>query len=113
MLLEFGVPADNIILFLNNDIANNTKVNPFVGTLYTDVKKSRNWNKGLKIDYSGADVNVENYIAVLTGELDKVNGGSGRVLKRYVTMSKKDFRILVRRSIAYLFLTRVMEKMAC
>jgi hypothetical protein len=43
---------------------------------------SRNYNEGLKIDYSGSEINKENYLAVLKGETDKVKGGTGRVLKR-------------------------------
>jgi glycosylphosphatidylinositol transamidase (GPIT) subunit GPI8 len=83
------VPADNIILFMNGQIANNTDINPFPGTLYTDLNKSRNWNEGLRIDYSGDDVNVENYMAVLAGDAEKVKGGSGRVLKRCDFLTKK------------------------
>jgi legumain len=68
---------------MSGDFANN-KQNPFPGSLYTDVNKSRNYAEGLKIDYSGAEVNPDNYLAVLRGEADKVKGGTGRVLKRLV-----------------------------
>ncbi|KAI6177649.1 Legumain [Aphelenchoides bicaudatus] len=50
-------------------------------TLYADKDLSRNYAEGLKIDYSGEEVNSENFLAVIQGEKDKVNGGTGRVLK--------------------------------
>jgi len=79
LLLDNGVPAENIILFMNNSFTNGS-CNPFPGTLYTDVNRSRNYNEGLKIDYIGEEVNIQNYLAVLTGDKSKVSGGSGRVL---------------------------------
>jgi legumain len=82
LLIESGIPKDNIILFMNGGMVNNTDINPFPGTLYTDVNKSRNYNEGLQIDYVGEDVNLNNYVAVLKGEASEVKGGSGRVLKR-------------------------------
>lgn len=58
-------------------------LNPEPG-LYTDVARSRNYAKGLRIDYRGDEVTVDNYLAVLRGEKDKVTSGSGRVLHRLV-----------------------------
>lgn len=67
---------------MEGSIANNTDVNPYPGTLYDDINRTRNYNVDLKIDYSGKDVTIENYLAVLRGDSEKVKGGSGRVLKR-------------------------------
>lgn len=82
MLINNGVPSENIILFLNNGFSNNTEFNPFPGGLYTDKQFSRNYHIGLKIDYSGNEINVENYMAVLRGDASAVKGGTGRVLRR-------------------------------
>lgn len=79
-LIDHEVPANNIVLFMDGGIVNNTKINSFPGTLYTDVNRSRNYAEDLKIDYSGDDVTPENYKAVLAGDASKVHGGSGRVL---------------------------------
>ncbi|KAI6177612.1 Legumain [Aphelenchoides bicaudatus] len=79
-LIDHGIPAENIILFMNGNFANNTEQNPYPGALYSDPERSRNYAEGLQIDYSGEEVNSENFLAVIQGEKDKVNGGSGRVL---------------------------------
>ncbi|KAI6212421.1 hypothetical protein M3Y94_00021700 [Aphelenchoides besseyi] len=84
MLRDHGVPADNIIVFLNDDLTNSTEMNPFPGQLYGDVNKSRNWREGVPVDYTSDDINANNYAAVLSGEADQlklISGGSGRVLK--------------------------------
>jgi glycosylphosphatidylinositol transamidase (GPIT) subunit GPI8 len=82
-LRDHGVPAKNIILFMSGNFVHHEK-NPFPGTLYTDRDLRRNYAEGLQIDYSGSDVTVDNYLAVLRGEKDRVRGGSGRVLNRSV-----------------------------
>jgi legumain len=90
-LRDHGVPQENIILFMNGNYANNEQ-NPFPGTLYTDKDRRRNYAVGLRIDYSGEDVTINNYLAVLRGDQDKVKGGTGRVLNRSATNFKlKEF----------------------
>lgn len=80
LLVDNGVPADNIILFLNGGFTDN-ELSPVPGGLYTDKNLSRNYNDGLKVDYKGDEVTPENFLAVIRGEKDKVKGGSGRVLE--------------------------------
>ncbi|KAI6212589.1 hypothetical protein M3Y94_00043700 [Aphelenchoides besseyi] len=83
-LLDRGVPAANIIVFLNDDITNNPELNPFPGHLYTGPERKKDWREGVLVDYTSFDINVENYIAVLTSNAENLNltkGGSGRVLK--------------------------------
>ncbi|KAI6177613.1 Legumain [Aphelenchoides bicaudatus] len=80
-LVDHGVLAENIILFMNGKFVNYTE-NPKPNTLYADKDLSRNYAEGLQIDYSDKDVTPENFLAVIQGESDKLKGiGSGRVLK--------------------------------
>jgi len=82
-LTEANVPADNIITFMYDDIAQNPS-NPHPGKLFnhpdtadrvaTDVYAPI---KG-KIDYTGKDVNPANFLAVLQGKA--TNAGTGRTL---------------------------------
>jgi len=84
ILLENGMPKENIIVLAYDDIANN-KENPFPGKVFNQPDPSgpgRNVYKGVSIDYTGDDVNPENFLAILEGDEAKVSGkGSGRVLK--------------------------------
>jgi len=81
LLINQGVPAKNIIVFHRDDATNNTEWNPYPGTLYDNRDLKVDYRKGLKIDYTGDDVTVENVLAVLQGEKDKVRGGNGKVLE--------------------------------
>lgn len=84
ILIKNGMPAENIILFAYDDVANNSE-NPFRGKVFNkpDPKgKGVDVYEGVKIDYKGKDVNPENFLAVLEGDAAKVKGkGTGRVLK--------------------------------
>jgi len=81
VLINAGMPADNIILFSYDDVASSSE-NPLPNTLYNKPgDDSIDYNKGCVKDYTGNDVTPENFIAVLTGEASKVTGGSGKVLK--------------------------------
>ena len=92
-LTASGVPADNIITFMYDDIAKNFE-NPHPGKLFnhpdtsskqaTDVYDAIDGN----IDYTGKDVNSDNFLAVLQGQ--STNGGTGRTLK-----SGKDDHVFV------------------
>jgi legumain len=63
---------------LFDDVAN-SKENPFPGKLFNHPNGSDVY-EGLKIDYKGNDANAQNFLAVLQGQKDKVNGG--RVIER-------------------------------
>jgi len=80
VLHSHGVPDSNIIVMMYDDIANNS-ANPTPGVILNHPQGDDVYH-GVPKDYTGNDVNVENYIAVLTGNADAVKGiGSGRVLK--------------------------------
>merc|ERR1739848_83881 len=62
LLLEKGVPADNIIVMSYNDVASSDD-NPTPNTLYNKPTKGAgiDVNKGCIIDYEKGDVTPENY----------------------------------------------------
>ncbi|TVU20161.1 hypothetical protein EJB05_36359, partial [Eragrostis curvula] len=73
-----GLKDENIIVFMYDDIANNTE-NPWPGVIInhpngTDVYA------GVPKDYTGEDVNVHNFLAVLLGDNSNLTGGSGKVV---------------------------------
>jgi len=82
ILKSKGVPESNIIVMAFDDIAS-SGLNPFPGKLFnkptakgvpgTDVYA------GCKIDYSGYDVNPENFVRVMTGVVPR--GFGGKVLR--------------------------------
>lgn len=81
LLIKKGIPADNIILMMYDDVANNSQ-NPFPGKLFNKPDpngKGVDVYEGCVIDYKGDDVTPSNYMEVLTGGAPK--GGNGRVLK--------------------------------
>ena len=79
-LLKEGMPAENIIVFAYDDIADNSQ-NPFKGKVFNH-PDGEDVYAGVKIDYTGRDVTPENFLAVIQGQADKVSGvGTGRVLK--------------------------------
>jgi len=81
LLTQHGVPAENIVVFLEDVVVNSTYSNPQPGTLYDSLALDQDWYAGVKIDYKGTDVSADNFFAVLKGEKDKVKGGSGRVIQ--------------------------------
>jgi legumain len=81
-LVDHGVPAKNIITFLNYDIIVDKRFNPYPGKIYHDPLFSRDYAQGVVADYKSAETTPENILAVLTGDKNRVKGGSGRVLNR-------------------------------
>jgi legumain len=61
-----GYLASNIILFSYDDVANNSQ-NPFPGKLFNKPNGTDVYG-GCNIDYSGAAVTPQNYLAVLKGQ---------------------------------------------
>jgi len=88
LLLENGVPRDQIIHFAYDDIAYNVH-NPFPGTLYnrpTINEEGLNVYDSSQIDYRGSEVNRTNFFKVLLGD----ETASGPVLK-----STKESKVFV------------------
>ncbi|GLH03273.1 26S proteasome non-ATPase regulatory subunit 9, partial [Gryllus bimaculatus] len=80
VLREHGVPADHIITMMYDDIAYSPE-NPYPGTIINAVNGS-NVYEGVFRDYIGKDVNSTNFLKVITGDAEGLQGvGSGRVLK--------------------------------
>jgi len=88
VLTDHGVKADNIITLMYDDVANDFE-NPFPGKLFNKPDGNDVYG-GVKIDYSGDDVNPDNFMAILRGDSNAVSGGNGRVLK-----SNKDDKVFV------------------
>lgn len=80
VLRQNGIPAENIITMIYDDIADNEE-NPTKGIIInhpngTDVYQ------GVVKDYIGKDVTPENFLKILAGKADDMNDvGSGKVLK--------------------------------
>ncbi|KER23282.1 hypothetical protein T265_08795 [Opisthorchis viverrini] len=72
------VPAENIITFAYDDIANNRK-NPFKGKVFQDYQHKDVYT-GVVIDYRGKDVTRDNFVRVLTGD-EKLEANKRKVLK--------------------------------
>jgi len=83
IMINHGIPADNIILMSYNDVAKSSQ-NPFPNTLYnrpSGTQEGVDYNKGCIIDYQGSSVTPANFLAILEGDKSKVKGGNGRVLE--------------------------------
>ncbi|KAI6192536.1 hypothetical protein M3Y99_01927700 [Aphelenchoides fujianensis] len=85
-LIERGVKAENIVVILNEDVVFSEEANPWPGKVYDNPDRSHEWFEGVKVDYSGKDINSKNYLAVLTGhkeelELAEGSNSTGRVLE--------------------------------
>jgi legumain len=76
ILRNHGMPAEQIITFAYDDIANNRR-NPFPGKVFNK-PDGPDVYEGVVIDYKGANVTPEKFVAVLTGD-ETVAGG--KVLK--------------------------------
>lgn len=80
ILTKNGIPKDHIIVFAKDDIVNNTK-NPFKGKVFNR-PNGEDVYAGVVIDYKGNDVTPENYLKVIQGDKEGMQGiGSGRVLE--------------------------------
>ncbi|CAE7028412.1 LGMN [Symbiodinium sp. CCMP2456] len=78
LMLQSGVPADNIILMMQDDVANSSE-NPFPGQLFNKPGENPpDVYKGCKVDYSGDIVTGKLFMDVLTGNTE---GAKGKVLK--------------------------------
>ncbi|MQL80247.1 hypothetical protein Taro_012668 [Colocasia esculenta] len=80
ILKKGGLKDENIIVFMYDDIANNTE-NPRRGTIINH-PNGEDVYAGVPKDYVGKDVNANNFYAVLLGNKSALTGsGSGKVLK--------------------------------
>ncbi|KER19615.1 hypothetical protein T265_11663 [Opisthorchis viverrini] len=86
-----NVPAENIITFAYDDIANNPR-NPFKGKVFHDYGHEDAYN-GVIIDYRGKDVTRDNFVKVLKGD-GKLEANKKKVLKRWVGVEVDIFAAL-------------------
>ena len=77
LLVEQGIPLDNIIFFACDDIAYHEE-NPFPGEIFNEPSGDNVYDPD-SIDYSGDQVNSETFMAVMMG--DKKGAGGGKVLR--------------------------------
>jgi len=85
ILVKNGVPAENIITMLYNDIAADSE-NPFPGQLFNkptdEGTPGVDVYAGCQVDYSGDDVTAENFLNILRGNSTAMHGiGNGKVLQ--------------------------------
>jgi len=75
LLKNNGIDPENIITFAYDDIANDPE-NPVPGKVFNKPSKGEGKDvyAGVKIDYKGKDVTPKNFLAVLKGEKEAVNG---------------------------------------
>lgn len=81
-LKDHGVPAQNIILMMYNDVAY-SEDNPLPGSLYNAPgENSVNYYENCVVDYQGEHLTTNNFLNVLTGNSQAMQGlGTGRVLR--------------------------------
>ncbi|PNF30184.1 Legumain [Cryptotermes secundus] len=80
ILHKNGIPDENIIVMMYDDIAYN-EMNPTRGIIVNQPNGSDVY-KGVLKDYTGEAVNSTNFLKVLTGDAKGMRGiGSGRVIK--------------------------------
>ncbi|KER21601.1 hypothetical protein T265_10116 [Opisthorchis viverrini] len=72
------VPAENVITFAYDDIANNPK-NPFKGKVFHEYEHEDVYN-GVVIDYRGKDVTRDNFVKVLKAD-KQLEANNKKVLK--------------------------------
>jgi len=82
LMIKSGIPAEQIILMMEDDVANATE-NPFPGKLYNKPgDDSPDVYAGCKVDYRGSIVTADLFLKVITGDDSNLpKGGSGKVLK--------------------------------
>ncbi|CAK9312472.1 unnamed protein product [Citrullus colocynthis] len=78
LLRKNGLKDENIIVFMYDDIAFNPE-NPRPGVIINHPKGSDVYH-GVPKDYTGEDVNVNNFFAALLGNKSALTGGSGKVV---------------------------------
>jgi len=84
VMMEHGVPPQNVIVMIYDDIANDP-ANPFPGKLFNQPTTSGTPGvdvyDGCVKDYTGLDVTAANFLNVITGNSSAMHGiGTGRVL---------------------------------
>ncbi|CAH1401444.1 unnamed protein product [Nezara viridula] len=80
ILSSSGIPDDNIIVMMYDDIAFHKK-NPTPGII-VNYPGGKDVYKGVPKDYTGKEVKSKNFFAVLTGRKSEVNNiGSGKVIE--------------------------------
>ncbi|KDO80013.1 hypothetical protein CISIN_1g011066mg [Citrus sinensis] len=78
LLRKGGLKDENIIVFMYDDIAFNEE-NPRPGVIINHPHGDDVY-KGVPKDYTGEDVTVENFFAVILGNKTALTGGSGKVV---------------------------------
>ncbi|XP_073155440.1 vacuolar-processing enzyme alpha-isozyme-like [Henckelia pumila] len=78
ILKKGGLKDENIIVFMYDDIANNSE-NPKPGVIINH-PQGKDVYKGVPKDYVGEAVTAKNFLSVILGDKNGVKGGSGKVL---------------------------------
>nr|AWD84476.1 asparaginyl endopeptidase 3b [Petunia x hybrida] len=78
LLRKGGLKDENIVVLMYDDIAYNEE-NPRKGVIINN-PAGEDVYKGVPKDYTGDDVNVDNFLAVLLGNKTAITGGSGKVV---------------------------------
>ncbi|KAG9154424.1 hypothetical protein Leryth_000858 [Lithospermum erythrorhizon] len=78
ILKKGGLKDENIVVFMYDDIAN-SELNPRPGVIINSPKGDDVYD-GVPKDYTGEHVTAANLQAVLLGDKNAVNGGSGKVI---------------------------------
>jgi len=78
VLKKGGLKDENIVVFMFDDIAHHRE-NPRPGTIINHPQGGDVY-KGVPKDYTGKNVTVDNFFAVLLGDKDAIKGGSGKVV---------------------------------
>ncbi|XP_046633726.1 legumain-like [Daphnia pulicaria] len=80
VLRRHGIPEENIITLMYDDIANSTE-NPTKGIII-NAPNGEDVYQGVKKDYVGKDVTPETFLKVISGDIRGLKGvGTGRVLQ--------------------------------
>lgn len=68
---RLGIPDDQIIIMLSDDVACNAR-NPFPGAVYNQHNHKLDlYGNNIEVDFRGYEVNVENFIRLLTDRWDE------------------------------------------
>ncbi|KAJ4759520.1 Vacuolar-processing enzyme [Rhynchospora pubera] len=78
LLKKGGLKDENIVVFMYDDIAM-SPLNPRPGVIINH-PQGEDVYAGVPKDYTGKDVTVQNFYAVLSGDKSAVQGGSGKVI---------------------------------
>ncbi|GLJ09918.1 hypothetical protein SUGI_0118300 [Cryptomeria japonica] len=78
ILKKGGLKDENIVVFMYDDIAHNP-ANPRPGIIINH-PEGEDVYAGVPTDYTGSEVNTDNFYAAILGDKDAVKGGSGKVV---------------------------------